>query len=60
MEEDLGILLPFNVVVSTADTGETTVAAPNPVNVLSLSFNEDIKELVLEIKARVDKAIGNM
>ncbi|MGM0421295.1 MAG: DUF302 domain-containing protein [Bacillota bacterium] len=44
MEEDLGILLPCNVVVSSNDSGETTIAAVNPVQVLTLSSNENIKK----------------
>lgn len=60
MEEDLGILLPCNVVVANTDSGETTVAAVNPVKVLTLSYNEDIKELALEIKTRLERVIDNM
>jgi len=60
MEEDLGLLLPCNVIVSTSDSGETTVATINPMEVITLSHNEDIKELAIEIKERLERVMENM
>lgn len=60
LEEDLGLLLPCNVIVYTSDSSETTVAAINPNEVMNLSSNEDIKELAIEIKERLERVIENM
>ncbi len=60
MEEDIGLLLPCNVVVSTSDSGDTTVAIINPMEVMNLPNNQDIKELAKEIKERLERVIKNM
>ena len=60
MEEDIGLLLPCNVVVSTSDSGDTTVAIINPMEVMNLPNNQEIKELAKEIKERLERVIKNM
>ncbi|MFN2364106.1 MAG: DUF302 domain-containing protein [Halarsenatibacteraceae bacterium] len=60
LEEDLGLLLPCNVIVSASDSGKTTVAAINPLEVLTLANNEDIKELAIEVKERLERVIDNI
>ena len=60
MEEDIGLLLPCNVIVSTSDSGDTTVAVINPMAVMNLSNNEEIKKLAKEIKERLERVIKNM
>ncbi len=60
LEEELGLLLPCNVIVSASGSGKTTVAAINPLEVLTLSNNEDIKELSIEVKERLERVIDNI
>ena len=60
LEEELGLLLPCNVIVSASDSGKTTVAAINPLEVLTLSNNEDIKELSIKVKERLERVIDNI
>ena len=60
MEEDIGLLLPCNVVVYTSDSGDTTVAIINPMEVMNLPNNQEIKELAKEIKERLERVIKNM
>ena len=60
LEEELGLLLPCNVIVSASGSGKTTVAAINPLEVLTLSNNEDIKELAIEVKDRLERVIDNI
>ncbi|MCC3145931.1 DUF302 domain-containing protein [Halanaerobium sp. Z-7514] len=60
MEEDIGLLLPCNVIVSTSDSGDTIVAVINPMAVMNLSNNEEIKKLAKEIKERLERVIKNM
>ena len=59
-EDDLGVLLPCNVVVYENDTDETIVAAIDPVKLLSLSDEEDINKLGEKIKNRFEKVIKNL
>ena len=59
-EDDLGVLLPCNVVVYENDTDETIVAAIDPVKLLSLSDEEDINKLGEKIKKRFEKVIKNL
>ena len=59
-EDDLGLLLPCNFVVYENDNNKTTVAAIDPVKLLSLSENNEINELGKEIKQRFEKVIKNM
>lgn len=60
LEEEIGILLPCNMIVYTSDSGDTTVAAINPLEVMNLSDNEDVKELAKEIRERLERVINNM
>ncbi len=60
MEEDIGLLLPCNVVVYISDSGDTTVAIINPMEVMNLPNNQEIKELAKEIKERLERVIKNM
>ncbi|MBF8435874.1 DUF302 domain-containing protein [Halanaerobiaceae bacterium Z-7014] len=60
MEEDIGLLLPCNVVVYTSDSGDTSVAIINPMEVMNLPNNQEIKELAKEIKERLERVIKNM
>lgn len=60
LQEDIGLLLPCNLVVYTSDSGDTTVAAINPLEVMDLTHNQEIKELAKEIKERLERVIKNM
>ena len=59
-EDDLGVLLPCNFVVYENEDNKTTVAAIDPVKLLSLSENKDLVELGEEIKNRFKKAINRL
>ena len=59
-EDDLGLLLPCNFVVYENDNNKTTVAAIDPVKLLSLSENNEINELGKKIKQRFEKVISNL
>ncbi len=59
-EDDLGLLLPCNFVVYENDNNKTTVAAIDPVKLLSLSENNEINELGKKIKNRFEKVINNL
>jgi len=59
-EDDLGLLLPCNFVVYENDNNKTTVAAIDPIKLLSLSENNEINELGKKIKNRFEKVINNL
>jgi len=59
-EDDLGVLLPCNFVVYENEDSKTTVAAIDPVKLLSLSENKDLVELGEKIKNRFKKAINKL
>lgn len=59
-EDDLGVLLPCNFVVYENKDNKTTVAAIDPVKLLSLSENKDLVELGEKIKNRFKKAINKL
>ena len=57
-ELDIGLLLPCNVVVYTAeDPAETVVAALDPVEALSLSGNEAVQPIAREVRERLQRVL---
>lgn len=58
LEHELGLLLPCNVVVYADDEqGNSVVAALDPVEVLSLSENEELRPFAEEIRARLERVL---
>jgi len=55
-ENDVGLLLPCNVVVYEADGG-SVVAAIDPEAMLSVTGRDDLKPLAREVKTRLARAI---
>ena len=57
-ELDIGLLLPCNVVVYTAENpAETVVAALDPVEALSLSGNEAVQPIAREVRERLQRVL---
>jgi uncharacterized protein (DUF302 family) len=57
-ENDVGLLLPCNVVVYEAEGGGgSVVAAIDPKAMLSVTGRDDLKPLAEEVKARLARAI---
>jgi uncharacterized protein (DUF302 family) len=59
IEPDLGALLPCNVVVYERD-GETSVAAVDPIVMLSIVDNPELDEIAGEVRARVERAVARV
>lgn len=59
-EEEIGLLLPCNVIVYENDNGESVVAAVEVDAMLSLVENPDIEELAKEIKNKLHIAIDSV
>ncbi len=54
-DPDIGLLLPCNVVVREDGTGKNTVAFMDPQAVLKLVDREEIAELAVEVRARLQR-----
>ena len=58
LEHEMGLLLPFNVVVYADDEpGSSVVAALDPVEALSLSGNEELRPFADEIRTRLERML---
>jgi uncharacterized protein (DUF302 family) len=58
IEPDLGLLLPCNVVIRTADDGRTAVSALNPELLVSVSGRPELEPIAADAKARLENALG--
>ena len=60
-ELDIGLLLPCNVVVYAGDNeNSSTVAAIDPVKQLTLTGNDDVEPLALEVRGRLEAALEGL
>jgi uncharacterized protein (DUF302 family) len=56
-EEEIGLLLPCNVVVREDDDGQVHVSFMDPQAVMGLVGNPGMEPLAGEVKARLEKVI---
>ena len=59
-EEQIGLMLPCNVIVYVNGTGETVVAAVDPVASMMAVENETLSGLAAEIKEKLQRAIASL
>ena len=59
-EEQIGLMLPCNVIVYVNDQGETIVAAINPVASMQAVENENLSEVAKTIQGKLKKVISNL
>jgi uncharacterized protein (DUF302 family) len=59
IEEEIGLLLPCNVIVYEKD-GKTRVGAFDPMIMSVVIENNDMVPIALEVKARLDRVIAAM
>jgi len=59
-EEDLGLLLPCNVVVREAEEGYSWVSAVNPLKLLSVVGRDDLLPVAAEVKSRMKNAMETL
>ncbi len=60
LEEELGLLLPCNVVVYEKDSGETAVVAIDPREALTISGNKDLDEVADQVGSHLERVIDRM
>ncbi|MDT8376961.1 MAG: DUF302 domain-containing protein [Mariprofundaceae bacterium] len=58
MEEELGLLLPCNVIVYERGSGETVVSIIEPQAMLSVAGRDDMNTLAREIRDLLQKALA--
>jgi uncharacterized protein (DUF302 family) len=57
-EEDIGLLLPCNVVIyEGAEPGQAVVAILDPVKQLGVAGRDDLGELAAEVRARLQRVL---
>ena len=56
-EEDMGLLLPCNVIVYARAKGRSVVAVLDPVQQLGISGRDDLGALAADVRARLKRAI---
>ena len=59
LEIDIGVLLPCNVVVYE-HKGQTTISAQDPALMVSITGNEQLKEIAGEAATRVKRAMDSL
>ncbi len=59
-EEELGLLLPCNVIIYVNDNNETTVAAIDPIASMGFVDNDIVKEVAETIQGKLKNVISNL
>ncbi len=60
-EQDIGLLLPCNVIVYEADEADTSVvAAIDPVTQLGVTGNEDLTPVASEVRRKLERVLAGV
>lgn len=59
-EEQIGLMLPCNVIVYVNDEGKTVVAAVDPIASMQAVKNESLGEVAETIQGKLKKVISNL
>ena len=59
-EEQIGLMLPCNVIVYVNDEGKTIVAAIDPIASMQAVKNETLGEVAATIQGKLQKVISNL
>lgn len=59
-EQNIGLLLPCNVIVQDAGNGKTEIAAIDPLVSMSRVENPALEPVAMEIKAKLQRVIENL
>ncbi len=57
IEENVGLMMPCNVVIQETDSGKIKVSVINPTAAMQAIGNENLSELAVEITARLERVI---
>jgi len=59
-ENNIGILLPCNIVIREKQDGSVVVAVVNPVSAMISVANSEMKDIAAEIQLRLKRALNNL
>lgn len=59
-EENIGVMLPCNVIVQEAPDGSTRVSAINPMTSMQSVSNENLAAIASEVSDKLKKVIDNL
>ncbi|GAB1350536.1 DUF302 domain-containing protein [Ignavibacteriales bacterium] len=57
IEENVGLMMPCNVVIQETDSGKIKVSVINPTAAMQAIGNQNLSELAVEITARLERVI---
>ncbi len=60
LEEELGLLLPCNVIIYEKDSGEVNVAAIDPREALTISGNKNLEEVAKQVGSHLERVVNNI
>ncbi len=60
VEEQIGLMLPCNVIVYVNDDGKTVVAAIDPIASMQAVKNESLGEVAVTIQSKLKNVINNL
>ncbi len=60
VEENIGVLLPCNIVVQEKETGKIQVSAVNPMESMQTVGNESLGTVASEVSAKLVKVLSNL
>ena len=60
IEENVGLMMPCNVVVQETDGGKIKVSVINPTAAMQAIGNQNLSELAVEITARLERVINTL
>ncbi len=60
IEENIGLMLPCNVVVQETEGGKIKVSVINPTVAMSAIGNQNLSELAVDITARLERVINTL
>ena len=59
-EDNIGLLLPCNVVVQEHEEGKVEVSAVDPLGMMQMLENPDLKEVAQQVQERLQKVIDRL
>ncbi len=60
IEPEIGVFMPCNVLVYENEDGTATVSAMDPVGVMDVVENPQLRELALEIREKLERAVNSI
>ena len=59
-EENIGVMLPCNVIVQEKNDGTVRVSAINPMVAMKTVGNEDLNEIAAQVSEKLGRVIDNI